>query len=217
VIRENILKILNEIPPHVRVVAAAKTRTPQEITEAIEAGITLIGENYVQETEGVRAHVKAEASWHMIGHLQTNKAKKAAQLFDMIQTVDSLRLAEALDRACKVLGKVMPILIEINSGREAQKAGVLPEEAHNLIEGISCLSNLKVMGLMTMGPLSGDPEESRPYFRTTRALFEEIRHARIPNAEMTHLSMGMSDSYRAAIEEGANMIRLGTCIFGPRG
>lgn len=216
-IRENILRILQEIPPYVSVVAAAKTRTPQEITEAIEAGITLIGENYVQETEGVRALVKAKASWHMIGHLQTNKAKKAVQIFDMIQTVDSLRLAEALDRACKSLGKIMPILIEINSGREAQKAGVLPEEAHTLIHGISALSSLKVMGVMTMGPLSGNPEESRPYFRTTRALFEELRCAGIPNTEMRYLSMGMSDSYKAAVEEGANMIRLGTCIFGPRG
>lgn len=215
-IKDNIQKILSQIPGSVIVVAAAKTRTPAEITEAIEAGISAIGENYVQEAERACGQIGSKATWHMIGHLQTNKAKKAARIFDMIQTVDNFKLASAINQACQEAGKRMPILIEVNSGQEAQKAGVVPGDLLKLITGIAALPSIQVSGLMTMGPLSGNPEDSRPFFRITRRLYEEIGSSGLANVDMKFLSMGMSDSYRVAIDEGANMVRLGTCIFGER-
>ena len=137
-------------------------------------------------------------------------------LFDMIETVDSVEIAREIDKRCRQLGKVMPVLIEINSGREKQKAGVLPEDAEELIREITGLANIKVMGLMTMGPFSGNPEEARPYFVETRKTFEQIKMLCLPNIEMKYLSMGMTNSYRIALEEGANIIRIGTGIFGSR-
>jgi len=215
-IKANIQKILSDIPASVMVVAAAKTRTPEDITEAIEAGITAIGENYVQEAERAYLQIGSKANWHLIGHLQTNKARKAARIFDMVQTVDTLKLASAINQACKEAGKRMPILIEVNSGEEAQKAGAMPGDLFKLINDIAALPNVKISGLMTMGPLSDKPEDSRPFFRITRRLYEEVDRSGIDNVEMEFLSMGMSDSYRVAIDEGANMVRLGTCIFGER-
>ncbi|MEW6666030.1 MAG: YggS family pyridoxal phosphate-dependent enzyme [Thermodesulfobacteriota bacterium] len=215
-IRERVQEILRELPAGVRLLAAAKTRTPEEILEAVEAGLTIIGENYVQEAERAVAAVGKRAEWHMIGHLQTNKVKKAVRVFDMIETVDSIRLAREIDRCCEKEGRVMPILIEVNSGAEEQKAGVMPEQAADLIREISTLRHVKIMGLMTMGPLSGDAEESRPYFRKTREIFERVKALALPNVEMACLSMGMSDSYKVAIEEGANLVRVGTRIFGER-
>jgi PLP dependent protein len=215
-INVNIKKLLSELPEGVQLVAAAKTRTPEEIREAIDAGLQIIGQNYVQEAERVRSVIGDSVKWHLIGHLQSNKARVAARLFDMIETVDSIKLAAAIDRACREIDKVMPVLIEINSGEEEQKAGVLPEDAASLIKAISELKNVRVMGLMTMGPFSCDPEESRPYFKRTRALFDEIKAMNMPSVEMKYLSMGMSDSYIAAIEEGASLVRIGTMIFGER-
>ncbi|MFQ6034037.1 MAG: YggS family pyridoxal phosphate-dependent enzyme [Candidatus Bipolaricaulia bacterium] len=213
-IAENVQRILKELPPGVTLVAAAKGRTPQEILEALAAGIEIIGENYVQEAEAAYAVVGKRARWHMIGHLQRNKVKRAVQLFDMIETVDSARLAAELERRCARIGRVMPILIEINSGREPQKSGVLPEEAEDLIREISQFEHLKIQGLMTMGPRTGDPEAARPYFRETKRLFDELKN--LPNVELRYLSMGMSNSYRVALEEGANIVRIGTKIFGER-
>jgi len=215
-IRENVKKLLNEIPKGIELVAAAKTRTPEEVLEAIEAGIRIVGENYVQEAIRARDVVGNRARWHFIGHLQKNKVKKAVSIFDMIETVDSFELAEEIDKYCKRVGKVMPVLIEVNSGREPQKFGVMPEETEGLIRAISRFDNIKVMGLMTMGPRFGDPEESRPYFRETKRIFDNLKKAHIPNVEMRYLSMGMSNSYHIAIEEGANIVRIGTKIFGER-
>ncbi len=215
-IRERVQEILRELPPGVKLLGAAKTRTPEEILEAIEAGLEIVGENYVQEAERAVAAIGAKAKWHMIGHLQSNKAKKAVRIFDMIETVDSMKLAQEIDKCCGKIGKVMPVLIEINSGEEEQKAGVIPGEAVDLIRDMSRLSHIKVMGLMTMGPLSGEPEESRPYFRRTRDLFISVKAMGLPGVDMAVLSMGMSDSYRVAIEEGANLVRVGTRIFGER-
>ncbi len=215
-IKENVRKLLEEIPEGVILVAAAKTRTPQEILEAVEAGIQVVGENYVQEAERAYRVIGNRVKWHMIGHLQTNKAKKAVRIFDMIQTVDSVKIARAIDKECKKIGKVMPVLVEVNIAEEPQKAGVIPEKTIDLIKEISSLENIKVQGIMTMGPYVEDPEDLRPYFRKTKELFDEIKKMNIPNVEMKYLSMGMSDSYRIAIEEGANMIRIGTKIFGPR-
>ena len=237
---ERIKQVLAGIPPHITVLAAAKTRSPEEVRMALEAGVQTIGHNYVQEaatslealgrrpatkpTEERAAFVDERSrdvdplsfETHLIGHLQRNKAKLAVHLFDCIQTVDSLRLAEAIDRASANIERVMPVLIEINAAREPQKAGVLPEAAMELIYRISELSSIRINGLMTMGPLVTDPEEIRPSFAETKRLFDELSARQIPNVKMRVLSMGMSTSYQIAIEEGATMIRLGTALFGPR-
>jgi pyridoxal phosphate enzyme (YggS family) len=215
-IKEKVKQILAELPAGVELVAAAKQRTPQEILEAIKAGIEIVGENYVQEAEQAFAVIGKKARWHFIGHLQTNKVKKAVPIFDMIETVDSYKLGAEIDKRCKQAQKIMSILIEVNSGRELQKYGVLPEETEELIKQIIPLKNIKIMGLMTMGPFAGDPEDARPYFIETRKIFEKIKKQSIPQVEMKYLSMGMSNSYKIAIEEGANMVRLGTVLFGPR-
>jgi pyridoxal phosphate enzyme (YggS family) len=215
-IRENVNQVLSELPQGVELVAAAKTRSPREIQEAIEAGVRVIGENYVQEAERAYQVIGDKANWHFIGHLQKNKVKKAVGLFNMIETVDSAEIAREINKRCTQIDKIMPVLIEINSGREVQKSGVFPEKAVALVGEISNLSNLKIMGLMTMGPLSGNPEDLRPCFRETKRLFDEIRELSLPNVSMKYLSMGMTDSYKVAIEEGANMVRIGTKIFGER-
>ena len=213
-IRENVQQLLKELPGGVQLIAAAKGRTAQEVLQAVDSGIKIIGQNYIQEAEKIYPVVGNKAKWHMIGHLQKNKAKKAVTLFDMIETVDSVDLARELDKRCAQIGKVMPILIEINSGREKQKSGVLPENAQPLIKEISSLPNIKIMGLMTMGPRFGDPEDSRPYFITTRKIFDQIKALQLPNVEMKYLSMGMTNSYQVALQEGANLVRIGTRIFG---
>ncbi len=215
-IAENVKRILSELPEDVILVGAAKTRTPEEILEAADAGLEIVGENYVQEAERAYNVVGDRVKWHMIGHLQRNKVKKAIKIFDMIETVDSVRLAKEIDKQCKKIGKVMPVLIEINSAKEEQKSGVMPEDALSIVQDISRFENIKIMGLMTMGPFLEDPEDLRPYFRLTKELFEKIKDIGIDGVEMRYLSMGMSDSYRVAIEEGANMVRIGTLLFGKR-
>lgn len=215
-IKENIEKILSELPEGVTLVGAAKNRTLEEVQEAIEAGVKIIGENYVQEAERAFRVIGRRVKWHLIGPLQRNKAKKAAEIFDMIETVDSVRIAEEIDKKCRAIGKIMPVLIEVNSGREEEKAGVFPEDALELIREISTLPNIKIMGLMTMGHRFGNPEDSRPYFIETRKIFEKIKSLNLPDVEMKYLSMGMTNSYKIAIEEGANMVRIGTLIFGER-
>jgi len=215
-IKENVQKILSELPEGVELVAAAKTRSAEEVLEAVQSGVKIVGENYVQEAEKVYATVGNKVSWHFIGYLQKNKVKKAVSLCDMIETVDSVEIAREIDKRCGQIGKVMPVLIEINSGREEQKSGVLPEDAEQLIREISGLQNIKVSGLMTMGPFSGNPEDARPYFVETKKIFDQVRKLDLPNVEMKYLSMGMTNSYKIALEEGANMVRIGTGIFGER-
>ena len=215
-IKENVCKILSELPERVELVAAAKTRRPEEILGAIQSGVKIIGENYVQEAEEAYAKVGNKAKWHFIGHLQRNKVKKAVRIFDMIETVDSVEIAMEIDKRCSQIGKVMPVLIEINSGKEKQKSGALPEDTEQLIRRIASLQNIKVMGLMTMGPRFGNPEDSRHYFVETRGIFDKTRKLGLPNIEMRYLSMGMTNSYKIAIEEGANVVRIGTKIFGER-
>ena len=215
-IEENVKRIISELPAGVDLVAAAKTRTPDEIRRAVDAGIRIIGENYVQEAEEAFAALGRIARWHFIGHLQKNKVKKAVPIFDMIETVDSVKLAELIDRECAKLDKTMSVLVEVNSGREPQKSGVLPEEAERLIRDLSGISHIQVLGLMTMGPRFGDPELARPYFQETKRLFDRLSQLDLDNVEMRYLSMGMSNTYEIAIEEGANMVRIGTKIFGKR-
>jgi len=215
-IAQNVRQLLEELPPHVELVAAVKTRTPAEVVEAIEAGVTAIGQNYLNEAERVYAVVGHRVKWHFIGRLQKNKIGSVVSIFDMIETLDSLELARVIDRECALAGKMMPVLVEVNSGEEPQKSGVLPGELASFIARAAKLKHIKVAGLMTMGPLSLEPEDYRPYFATTRQMFEMIRGLGIPRVDMRYLSMGMTDSYRVAIEEGANMIRIGSKLFGPR-
>jgi len=208
--------ILDTLPPGVTLVTAAKSRTPEEVKAAIRAGVTCVGHNYIQEAERMISVVGNGVRWHMIGHLQRNKAKKAVQLFDMIETVNSWRLAVAVDRHCAAIRKVMPVLVEINSGQEASKTGVLPEDVDYLVGRLSELQHIRVQGLMTMGPRFGDPEEARPYFRATREAFDRLSALNLPSVTMRYLSMGMSNSYRVAIKEGDNVVHIGTEIFGGR-
>ncbi len=213
IIKQNVEQILSELPGGVQLVAVAKSRTPEEVAEAVAAGVKTIGENYVQEAERARALVGNMVQWHFIGHLQKNKVKQAVRLFDMIETVDSVEIAREIDKRCAQIGKIMPVLIEVNSGREKQKSGVFPEDVAPLVREISALPNVRAMGLMTIGPLVENPEDARPDFVATRKLFEEIKRLNLPNVEMKYLSMGMTHSYQGAIVEGANIVRLGRKIF----
>lgn len=215
-IRKRARELLDEIPPEVTLVAAAKGRTVEEVRAAIEAGVRIIGHNYVQEAVPMVAALGDLAEWHMIGHLQRNKVRRAVEIFDRIETLDSVRLAQEIDKRCSAIGKSMPVLVEVNSGREPNKTGVLPEDLEQFIRQLATFENLRVEGLMTMGPRFGDPEQARPYFRATREAFERLAAASLPNVAMRTLSMGMSNSYRIAIEEGATMVRLGTRLFGER-
>ncbi|MFH2027881.1 MAG: YggS family pyridoxal phosphate-dependent enzyme [Nanoarchaeota archaeon] len=215
-LKDNLKEIKKSIPNDVNLVAATKTRSIKEIEEVIDSGIKIIGENYIQEAEEKYQKLRGRVKFHCIGHLQTNKVKQAIKIFDMIETVDSLRLAKEIDKRSKAIDKVMPILIEINSGKEPNKDGMMPEQAIYIIKEISKLPNIQIKGLMTMAPFSDDPEDLRPYFKLTKQLFDKIKKQNIPNVDMDLLSMGMSDSYKISIEEGSNMVRIGTKIFGKR-
>ncbi len=215
-IYENIKKIRDDIGPKVTIVAATKTREVTQITEAIEGGISIIGENYVREAEAKYQELKGKVQFHCIGHLQANKAKKAVEIFDMIQTVDSARIANEINKRCRQRRKIMPVLIEINSGKESSKNGIMPEDTIDLVKQVSRLGSVRIKGLMTMAPYFEDPENSRPFFRLTKRLFDSIRDLQIPNVDMNILSMGMSDSYKVAVQEGASMVRIGSLIFGER-
>ncbi|MCF7907907.1 MAG: YggS family pyridoxal phosphate-dependent enzyme [Candidatus Omnitrophica bacterium] len=215
-IRENIKTILSQLPQGVELVAATKERSSDEINEAIEGGVKIIGENYIKEAEAKFELIGKKARWHLIGHLQSNKAKAAVKIFDLIETLDSLDLAVILDKECKKINKVMPVLVEVNSASEPQKRGVLPDQVETFLNQLLAFSNLKLSGLMTMGPWLEDPEAIRPYFRKTKELFDKIKANYQGKIEMKYLSMGMSSSWRIAIEEGANIVRIGTAIFGKR-
>lgn len=218
--RDQIIKttteLLASLPSHVTLVAAAKHHTPEEVLAVVEAGVQVVGENYVQEARQMVDILGKRVRWHLIGHLQKNKVKHAVELFDLIETVDSWGLAEVIDTRCAAVHRKMPVLIEINSGREESKAGILPEQAEDLLRRTAKLKNIRVQGLMTMGPLLENAEDYRPYFRSAKELFDHLASIHLPGVEMRYLSMGMSDSYQVAIEEGANIIRIGTAIFGPR-
>ena len=212
-IRENVKDIIGELPEGIILVCVVKGRSPEDLLEAVNVGIKVVGENYLQEAEVHFKIIGNRVKWHFIGHLQLNKVKKVVKIFDMIETVDSFRLAEEIDRRCKEIKKIMPVLIEINSARELQKFGVFPEDTERFIREISSFENIKIQGFMTMGALSFDPQKLRPYFKITKDLFEKIKNLKINNVEMGYLSMGMTDSYRIAISEGANIVRIGTKIF----
>ncbi|MDH7568553.1 MAG: YggS family pyridoxal phosphate-dependent enzyme [Armatimonadota bacterium] len=195
----------------ITLVAVTKTVPVERIEEAVRAGAEHIGENYVQEAREKHARIRAPLTWHLIGHLQSNKAGQAAQIFDVIHTVDSLRLAQHLSRRAVEAGRQLEVLVEVNIAAEPSKFGVAPEEALPLVEALAGLPALRPAGLMGMAPLSSQPEEARPHFRRLRALWEKL-----PAAYRRHLSMGMSSDFEVAIEEGATIVRVGTAIFGPR-
>ena len=213
-IKDNVLRLLSVLPQDVLLVAAAKSRSPKEVLEAIESGIKIVGENYVQEAEKKYAQIGSLAKWHFIGHLQKNKVKKAVEIFDMLETIDSIEIAVEVDKRAGQFNKIMPVLIEVNSAGESRKSGVLPAEVENLAGVINDLKNVKLSGLMTMGPQVKEPQELRPYFKLTKGLFDRLKSSNLSNSNMFYLSMGMSDSYQIAIEEGANIVRIGTAIFG---
>ncbi|MBA3912826.1 MAG: YggS family pyridoxal phosphate-dependent enzyme [Acidobacteriales bacterium] len=203
----------------VELMAVTKTQPAERIREAYEAGQRLFGENRVQEFAGKAEALRdlSGAEWRLIGHLQSNKASKAAELFAGVDSVDSVRLAEKLDAAAQTAGKTLNVLIEVNVGGEAAKAGVAPQaaELERLLEGMAKLSSLKVRGLMTVPPFAADPEESRSHFRSLRELRDEVA-GRLTGVSLTTLSMGMSHDCEVAIEEGSTCVRVGTAIFGER-
>jgi len=199
----------------IRLVAVGKTKPVELIGEAIEAGLAVFGENYVQEAEE-KIRIFPQAEWHFIGKLQRNKVKKAVSLFSWIQTVDSLSLLGEISRRAGEAGKVLPVLAEVNLAGEASKAGMEPEALPGLIEAAPGLPGIRLRGLMAIPPWTEDPEETRPYFVRLRELLSECVSRGGAGPEMTELSMGMSNDFEAAIEEGATMVRVGTAIFGSR-
>ncbi len=221
-IKDNVLKIKERIaiictkikqdPGLITIVAVSKGRTVQQIREAIEAGITDIGENRVREAlikynELITHNSKLRTiKWHMVGHLQTNKVKDAVRIFDLIQSVDSIRLASEMDKQAAKINKIQDILVEVKVSPEATKFGFEPEEVIKATKEISQFKNLNIKGLMTIAPIVDDPEKARPYFRMLKELKDRI------NGQLI-LSMGMTDDFEAAIEEGSNMVRLGRAIF----
>jgi len=203
-------------PGKVRLVAVSKTVDLERIRQAIAAGVDSFGENYVQEAQKKIEGLEQRVSWHFIGHLQSNKAKAAARLFDWVHSVDSLKLAEELSRAGKLQNRVLPVLLQVNLGQEESKSGTQKEEVFRLLERMASLPGISVKGLMTMPPFFENPEDSRPYFRALRILGEDVSKSRIPGVVMEELSMGMSIDFEVAVEEGATLVRVGTAVFGPR-
>jgi pyridoxal phosphate enzyme (YggS family) len=201
-------------PEEIRLVAASKQVEAARIREAISAGISDVGENYVQEAAAKRSQVTEQARWHLIGHLQRNKAPQAARIFDIIQTVDSPRIAGALGRLAAAEGRELAVLLQVNTSGEATKSGVAPEALEPLAEGVMAIPGLQVEGLMTIGSLHPDAEQGRPEFRLLVGLARKLE-SRL-GRKMKWLSMGMSHDFEVAIEEGANLVRIGTGIFGPR-
>jgi len=204
-------------PETIRLVAVSKTIPSDRVKEAIDAGVTILGENYIQEArEKINVLSSYAVSWHFIGHLQSNKAKYAVKLFDLIHAIDSLKLARELDKQAKKISKIQPVLIQVNIGEESSKSGVYKQDTIELIEAVGHLENLSVKGLMTMPPFFNAPEKVRPFFADLRTLRDHIKNTNITNITMDELSMGMTGDFEAAIEEGATLVRIGTAIFGKR-
>jgi pyridoxal phosphate enzyme (YggS family) len=205
-------------PEAVRLVAVSKTVPADRVLAAIEAGMTVFGENYIQEArDKIDRMAQVPVSWHFIGHLQSNKAKYAVPIFDLIHSVDSFKLALEIDKQARKHGKTQDILIQVNVSGEASKSGIEPGEALALAGEIAGLEHVALRGLMTMPPFFDDPERARPYFRALRQLADRIRQEGLAGVGMDELSMGMTGDFEAAIEEGATLVRIGTAIFGERG
>jgi pyridoxal phosphate enzyme (YggS family) len=234
-IEQNVAKVMDRIaaaarragrdPAEVTLVAVAKTFPAEAVVEAHRVGVSIFGENRVQEAEPKIATVatvlgEGTVSWHMVGHLQRNKAKRAVMSFDLIHSLDSLRLAKELEKRCAALGveKRIPVLLEVNVSSEATKYGLPADDRAQLasvVEVILALPHLELQGLMTMAPIVADPEEARPYFCLLRCLRDGLAR-RFPTVDWRHLSMGMTDDFEVAVEEGATLVRIGRAIFGQR-
>lgn len=200
----------------VRLMAVTKTVDDDRILAAIRADVEILGENYIQEAKRKIDKMGNPCEWHMIGRLQTNKAKYAVRLFDMIHSLDRIDLARELDRRARAAGRVMKVLIEVNVAGEETKSGIPLASAGDLIRAVAPLENLSIQGLMTMPPWFDDPEEARPFFRALRELRDRITAEVINRVEMRELSMGMTGDYAVAIEEGATIVRIGRGVFGDR-
>jgi len=208
---------INRDPRDITIIAIAKTFTHSQILEAFESGIMDIGENRVQEAQQKYEILKdSEIRWHLVGHLQRNKVKKALEIFDLIHSVDSIRLAEEIDRRARSIGKRQKVLIEVNISEEASKYGLSLTDVIPFLEQIHGFTNIAVMGLMAIAPYYEDSERSRPVFQRLRELKEEIEDKGFDHVKMEYLSIGMTNDYRIAIEEGSNMLRIGRRIFGER-
>ena len=223
-IYKNVQKILSEIPDSIQVIAAAKTRNMDEVRESIDAGIRHIGENYVQELELISKNLEQEyrekITLHVIGHLQSNKMNKALTYCDSIQTIDSISTAEKINsKVPNFRNDILPVLIEVNIANESAKHGAKPDftEIQSIAESISKMDHIRLEGLMTLGPWDCTAEELRPYFKQMKIFYDQLKTLNLPNANIQTLSMGMSESYHVAIEEGATMVRLGRILYGERG
>lgn len=204
-------------PDHIRLVAVSKTKPAQDIREAFAAGADIFGENYIQESIEKHELLRdLNLSFHFIGHLQSNKAKFAVKIFDLIHSVDSLKLARELDRQAEKINKIQNILVQVNISMEQSKSGVSEQEASDLVRDIGCLEHLSVKGLMTLPPFYNEPEKVKPYFKALRKLSDHIRGLDIPSVRMDELSMGMTGDFEAAIHEGSTLVRIGTALFGDR-
>ncbi|MDP3731736.1 MAG: YggS family pyridoxal phosphate-dependent enzyme [Candidatus Omnitrophota bacterium] len=221
-IRQRIIKVcskINQDPSKITIVAVSKGRAIEQIKEAIEAGITDIGENRVQEALAKHRELStidyrlSIVKWHMVGHLQTNKVKDAVRIFDLIQSVDSMRLAEEINKQAGKINKIQDILIEIKTSPEESRFGLKPDESIKVITELTKFKNIKIKGLMTIAPVVDDSEKARPYFRMLRELRDKINKLSAVSCQLSALSMGMTDDFETAIEEGSNMVRLGRAIF----
>jgi pyridoxal phosphate enzyme (YggS family) len=226
-VKEKIAQIIEKIrqtavscgrdPETIRLVAVTKTVPPEVIRQAMNAGLKIFGESYIQEASAkIDAVNDKNVSWHFIGHLQSNKAKIAVRYFDLIHSVDSLNLAEALNRQAEGIHKIQNILVQVNVSGESTKSGTAAEEAIALVNAIRWMENLSVKGLMTIPPFFDQPEKARPYFKALADLKKQIKNESPPGKDINELSMGMSGDFEVAIEEGATLIRIGTAIFGER-
>ena len=225
-VRENIQSVQDRIAStaqrvgresdSITLIAISKTKPVSLIVEAIDAGITDIGENRVQEAKGKRSQVDHPVSWHLVGHLQTNKVKQALKIFDLIHSVDSIRLLAEIERQSCRLNRRTDVLVEVNTSGEESKYGLQPNEVLSFMESASEYSHVRLKGLMTVGEFMPNPEEVRPSFTLLRSLKETIDSQGYQNVEMKYLSMGMTNDFEVAIEEGANMVRIGSAIFGER-
>ncbi|MFZ5571373.1 MAG: YggS family pyridoxal phosphate-dependent enzyme [Thermodesulfobacteriota bacterium] len=204
-------------PDEVRLVAVAKTWPAETVRQAVAAGIDLVGESYIQEARMKIAELAdTPVSWHFIGHLQSNKAKYAVRLFDLIHTVDSAKLGAELDKEAQKIHKIQDILLQVNTGMEASKSGVSPKEAPDLAKALQRLSNLRLRGLMTIPPFYDAPDLAAPYFRELRLIRDRLQEEGFPPENLKELSMGMSGDFEVAIREGATLVRVGSALFGER-
>ena len=200
----------------IKLLAAAKSQSIDALQRAVAAGVTLIGENYVQEAQEKKRQITTDVEWHMIGHLQRNKTKAAVEVFDLIESLDNAALARELDKEGRKRGKPIRAFVEVNLGGEQSKSGIAKNDVAALLEETAKLSTLRIEGLMTVPPFQEDAEKVRPYFRELRELKENLSGIKLPHVELKELSMGMTHDYKVAIEEGATIVRVGTALFGPR-